>query len=502
MPKREAIAAGLILLFSTFTLASPDRANDLFIGAKDWIVANLDQFFTLTASGALLLVLALPLIPRFNVRLGADDERPEFSKLSWFAMLLSAGLASGVLYWATAEPLTHFQNSPHLSRAGLAPLSDAAARNAVTLTIFHWGLHGWGFYALTGLSVSFFAYRKQRPLALSAMIVAPARAPRLAVAIDLLGVLATVFGVATSMGIAVGGMNAAVSELSSLSISPGAQLMILAVVTVLAVVSVLLGLRRGIARLSQLNLLLSLLLLLAVLLLGPTGFILGFLASTAGDYLVQAIPMGFWTGSSAADVAWQGGWTVFYWGWWLAWAPFVGLFIARISRGRTLREFVIGVLAVPTVAVICWMAIFGGAALEGELRGGESILAAVNDDYALGTVAMIKRFGTLTVPLVVLITVLLFSWLITSLDSAALVLSTTLRDREADRSNAQKAAWGIALGLVTAALLTAGGLDALQAASIVAGLPVGVLLIICGPILVRALLQDTASVSAQPRSIP
>jgi choline/glycine/proline betaine transport protein len=492
MPKRELLAAALILSFVAITLASPETANAAFVGVKDQIVLHFDAFFTTAASAALLLVVALALVPRFNVRLGGPQDRPEFTRLSWFSMLLSAGLASGILYWATAEPLTHFQSSPHLARSGIEAGTAAAARNATALTIFHWGLHGWGFYALTGLSAAFFAYRQNRPLALSSTVFAPNQtgtARGLAIAIDLIGVLGTVFGLATSMGIAVGAMNAALGELLDLPMSATHQLWILALVTALGIGSVVLGLRRGIARLSQLNLLMSVALLLAMLLLGPTGFLLGFIATATTDYALGVLPMGFWTGSAADDVAWQGAWTVFYWGWWLAWAPSVGLFIARISRGRTLREFVTGVLLIPTAAVILWMAVFGGVALEGELSGAQSILPVVNDNYALATVATIRRMDVLALPLIVLVTVLLFSWLITSLDSVTLILCTALRSEKQNQSNPQKALWGSALGLVTAALIYAGGLDALQAAAIIAGLPIALVLLATAIVLVRALLQ-------------
>ncbi|MFB3106425.1 MAG: BCCT family transporter, partial [Pseudomonadales bacterium] len=212
----------------------------------------------------------------------------------------------------------------------------------------------------------------------------------------------------------------------------------------------------------------------------PTAFLLGFVVTSFGDYAANVIPMGFWTANSVADQNWQGEWTVFYWGWWLAWTPFVGLFIARISRGRTVREFVLGVMLVPTLSVIVWMSVFGGLALHGELSGQASIIDQVNADYAVGTVAVVRRLGVLVLPLVLVITFLLFTWLVTSIDSATLVICTLLKQDGADISAVKKTMWGVLLGVVTGLLMYVGGVTALQAASIVTGLPIGFLVLAIG----------------------
>lgn len=483
MTGREWIALLVVVAFVAGTVTNLDVANSVFVQAKDYVVVTFDWFFTGITSLCLLAVLWIGADPRFNVRLGNDDDRPEFTNLAWFAMLFSAGLASGVLYWATAEPITHFQGNPHLQMIGAEALTAHAAQVAVRITIFHWGLHGWGLYALTGLGIAYFSYRRGQPLALRAALY-PLLGERVnawpGAIVDLIGVVGTVFGVATSIGLAVAGMNAAMSELFGIAINTTNQLVIVALVVGLGIMSVISGVSRGIRRLSEINVWLSALLLLAILIVGPTAFLLGFVVTSFGDYAANVIPMGFWTANSVADQNWQGAWTVFYWGWWLAWTPFVGLFIARISRGRTVREFVLGVMLVPTLSVIVWMSVFGGLALHGELTGQPSIIDQVNADYAVGTVAVVRRLGVLVLPLVLLITFLLFTWLVTSIDSATLVICTLLKQDGADISAVKKTMWGVLLGVVTGLLMYVGGVTALQAASIVTGLPIGFLVLAIG----------------------
>ena len=477
---RQGISVAIVGLFVLFTIIDVDAAQQSFMAVKDAVVESFDWFFTLSASICLLATVWLALDSRINVRLGGDDERPEFSYLSWFCMLFSAGLASGLLYWATAEPLTHFQGSPHMTMAGIDSLSAGAAQSAITLTIFHWGFHGWGFYVLTGLAIAYQSYRNGLPLALRSTLH-PLLGERAfgwpGFAVDLIGVMGTMFGVATSIGLAVAGMNAALSKLVSVDISMANQLIIVAGVSVLGTLSVMSGVARGIRRLSELNIWLTLALLLGVVLIGPTAYLLGTVVTSMGDYTTSVIPMGFWTALGRADQDWQGAWTVFYWGWWLAWTPFVALFVARISRGRTLREFVTGVMLVPTFVVIIWMSVFGGAAIHGELNGMQSLLPAVNADYSVGTTAMIERLGVMVTPLIMIITFLLFTWLITSFDSATLVICTLLKRETREISGLQKITWGILIGTVTGLLMYMGGVSALQAASIVVGLPVGVVVL-------------------------
>lgn len=495
--KRQWLALSAIALFIcavTLDLAATQIALN---AVKEFLVRDFAGFFTGLATLCLPLVLWLGLDPRTNIKLGPPDARPVFSRLSWFAMLFSAGLASGLVYWATAEPLTHFQQNPHLGT--VAPGTAVAAVSAITLTVVHWGLHGWAFYVLVGLAIAIAVYRHDQPLALRnalwPLLCARSHGP-LGIAIDLIGVLGTVFGVATSIGLAVAGMNVALAKLGGFEPSLNQQLLIVAGVGLLGLLSVLSGVARGIRRLSVVNLWLSLLLLAAVLTIGPTGFLLQTMAAVAVDYGVNAVPMVLWTATEPSDQQWQGDWTIFYWGWWLAWTPFVGMFIARISAGRSVREFVLGVLLVPTLVVLVWMSVFGGAALYNELPttvgAADSLLPAVNADYSVGTTALIEQLGVLVLPLTVLLAVLLFSWLITSIDSATLVICHLLGGGGNDLhvTVANKWLWSCLLALVTGALMLMGGVPALQAASIVVGLPVGLVLIAIALSLVKVLFSE------------
>lgn len=478
-----ALLAGQVAL-SIFSL---ETANALLIGLKDSVVSNFDWLFVFVANATLGLVLLLGLHPRANVRLGGEGDTPEFSRFSWFAMLFSAGLASGLLYWAAAEPILHHQNNPLLALGGIEPASEAAVASALRITIFHWGLHGWGMYVLCGLAIGVYSYRHNRPLTVRSALFPllgerwidrwPGRA------VDLLALLGTVFGVATSIGLSAASLNATLSPLVGLSIAIPTQIAIVFAVCGLGVISAVSGLGRGIRRLSEINVWVSGVFLLAILALGPTIDLLTLLVTTALDYIWTAGPLGLWLGSSAEEKEWQSAWTVFYWGWWLAWMPFVSLFIARISKGRSVREFVFAVMGVPTLVIIIWMSILGGTALHQELANPGSLSVAVQQDYSLGITALLEN---LTVPALALTLTgiaafLLFTWLITSLDSATLVICHLI---ERPDEAGQQLLWGMILAAVTAALLAAGGVSALQAASIVIGLPLaGVTLLICAGLL-------------------
>jgi len=473
----------LVAVWLAAALASIDSAQLLLEAAKAWVVGHFDWLFVTVANGAIAAVLLVALHPSGKLRLGAADSRPEFGRLAWFAMLFSAGLASGLLYWATAEPILHLQANPWLSEG--SP-SGVAVTTALRVTVLHWGIHGWAFYVLAGLAISVHAHRHQRaitfrtafyPLLGSSWIDRwPGRA------IDLLALLGTICGVATSIGLSAGSMNATLSSLFSVEVGTSNQIAIIFTVCSLGILSARSGLSRGIKRLSEVNLWVSGLLLASFFALGPTRYLLELMLDTLIDYSVHVIPTGLWVGETVSERAWQADWTVFYWGWWLAWTPFVSLFIARISKGRTLREFAAAVLLVPTLVTLVWMVVLGGTAIAQEAAAPGSLSEIVQRDYSLGLVAVL---GLLSSPAVssVLIAVtafLLFTWLITSLDSATLVICHLLGVEDLP---AATVFWGLTLAAVAAVLLLAGGLGALQAASIVIGLPLaGLMLILTGSI--------------------
>lgn len=481
-----------LVLFSVFAAVDLDLANTITVAARDAVTGYFDWLLTGMVSIVLLLAIALVFHPKSSKRIGKDDEVPEFSRWSWFAMLFSAGLASGLVYWGAAEPITHFGTNPFVSDSAS---SLEAATTAVTITIFHWGLHGWGLYVVAGLAIALAAYRHDNPLAFSSAFRPLLSRTQLegptGRAIDILAIYGTVFGVATSIGLAVASMNAAIEPLIGIPMNVYSQLTIVMVVCTLGVLSVLSGVAKGIRRLSEVNVWLSLLLLLSIFAMGPSMWLLNFLPSNFFDYATSAIPMGFWVADSAAGQAWQTSWTVFYWGWWLAWTPFVAMFIARISKGRTVREFICGVLLVPALVVVVWMTVFGGTALHQELNIAGSVSEAVSKDYSLGLVATIENLvsGQTRIFLLAVVAFLLFTWLITSLDSATLVICHILRF---DHLGGMKIMWGFLLGGVTCTLMLIGGIQALQAASIIIGLPIALLMVGICLSAIRLVITDSA----------
>ncbi len=489
------VAAAAIALFVLAAIADIESASAWLGAARDAVVDRFDALFVGVATLLLVTVAGIVLHPRAGTRLGPDDARPEFGRLSWFAMLFSAGLASGVLYWGTAEPVLHFQDSPFLPAAtgeAAAASEDAAVRSALRVTLLHWGLHGWAMYVLAGLAIGVYGHRRGGTLSFRTALTPilgergvegwPGRA------VDLLALFGTVCGVATSIGLSAASMNATLGGLTGIEVGLGNQIAIVLGVCALGIASALSGLSRGIRRLSELNLWVSLALLAAFVVLGPSVDLAALLGRSLVDYGRNVVPDGLWVASSADGRAWQASWTVFYWGWWLAWTPFVSLFIARISRGRTIREFAIAVTLVPTLVTVVWMTVFGGTALHQELAQPGVISGPVNEDYSLGIVAVIGQLATPAVAtaLTAVASFLLFTWLITSLDSATLVITHLLgaHDRPA-----AKVLWGAALAAVTTVLLLFGGVPALQAASIVIGLPLAVMMVALTGGLVHDLLR-------------
>ncbi len=490
-----AIASMIMILgFVAFTIQDVEYSGAIFAQGKDFIIGALDWFYVLVVSMALFFVFWL-LVSRFgDVKLGKDDDEPDFSTFSWICMLFSAGLGSGLIYWGVAEPMYHIQDNPFMTRAGAEPGSIEAAGIALRVTIFHWGLHGWALYVLVGLSLAYFAYRKGLPLSLrSAMypILKDKVYGPWGHAVDLIGVFGTIFGLATSLGLGVGPIAAGLEKLGWMSNTTTNQMILIAVITVMGTASAASGVGRGVRILSEINVWASLGLLLLFLILGPTAFILGMVISGAGEYLWNVIPMGFWIDGDP-ERQWQSWWTIFYWGWWIAWCPFVGLFIARVSKGRTIRQFCFCVLLIPSTVVVLWMGVFGGAAVGVDLFNNAGVVDAVNADYATGVFQTIAGFGYdwLVTPITILTTILLISWFVTSSDSGTLVMCTMLSMGDESPPIKFRIFWGVTSGVVAGVLLLAGGLSALQTASIVAGLPIAVMLLLMGYGMAKTLHED------------
>lgn len=474
----------LLVAFVAFSLLAGETANETLAATKGFVLAAFDRLFIGIASATLLFVLVLALHPRTRkLRLGAEDATPEFSRFSWFSMLFSAGLASGLLYWAAAEPILHFQANP---LASVATHDVATARaTALRITIFHWGLHGWGLYVLGGLAIGLYSQRSGRAIAIRSTLIPLVGVDRVdrwpGRVVDFFALLGTVFGVATSMGLAAAALNATLHSLLGLPMAMSSQIGIVLGVCACGIASALSGLHRGVRRLSEMNVVLSAIFLGAFFVLGSSSALLLGIFDAGSDYFRTLVPLGFWRGGDEAARAWQGDWTVFYWGWWLAWMPFVSLFIARISNGRSVFEFVSAVLGVPTIVIVVWMTVLGGTALDQEIALAGSVSEAVARDYSHGIVAVLRNLAPpgVATAWIGLAAFLLFTWLITSLDSATIVITHLVGRPE---ETGHKALWGLVLAGVTAALIWTGGIGALQAASIVMGLPIAIitLLILLG----------------------
>jgi choline/glycine/proline betaine transport protein len=470
-------SAVLILAFVVFGAVFTDTARSVFSSVQSGITTYGGWFYTLSVAVFLAFVLGLLVSPYGRVKLGPDDSEPDYSYTAWFAMLFSAGMGIGLLFYSVAEPLLHF-TSPPVGEGGTAE----AARRAMQITFFHWGVHAWAIYIVVGLSLAYFAYRHDLPLTLrSALypIVGDRIYGPIGHTVDTVAVLGTMFGVATSLGLGVMQVNAGLSYLLGIPSATWVQLLLIGSITGMATISVVLGLDAGIRRLSELNLGLGLLLVLFLFAAGPTVFLMDAFVQNLGGYLQNIVSMTFRTYAFEGG-DWQSSWTLFYWAWWIAWSPFVGMFIARISRGRTIREFILGVLLVPTMVTFLWLTIFGDTAIQMVLNGGgEAVVEATNDSIPTALFALLAEFPLAGLSSAIA-TFVVVTFFVTSSDSGSLVIDIITSGGEHDPPVAQRIFWAVTEGSVAAVLLVAGGLNALQTAAITMALPfTAVLLVIC-----------------------
>ncbi len=480
----------IVAAFVAFGALFTGTAGALFPVVRDLVLAGFKWYYIAIVAFVLAFVVWLGFGGYKNVRLGGDDERPQFAYFSWFSMLFAAGMGIGLIFWGVAEPLSHFRSNPFSPTTA----DPAAAVSAMRLSFFHWGLSAWGVYALVGLTLAYFAYRRRLPLTIRSSlhpIVGEGINHRPGHVVDVLAVFGTAFGVATSLGLGVQQMATGLGRIASMEVDLFNQLLILAGATGAATLSVVSGVRRGVRWLSNLNLILSAVFLGLFLVAGPTVYLLDLLVQATGDYLQNLVGLSFWT-NTGGDSGWQEEWTLFYWGWWIAWSPFVGMFIARISQGRTVREFVIGVLLVPALLTFAWLALTGGTALHMELAGRADLLGALNRDVSLPLFATLDGLdlGALELVATGLVTLLIATYFVTSCDSGTLVITTILSAGAEEPPIAHRVLWGLGEGLLAAVLLAAGGLAALQAAAIAAGLPFAFILAIMAYGLVKALRDE------------
>ncbi|RCV91658.1 choline BCCT transporter BetT [Billgrantia montanilacus] len=463
-----------ILVFLVLTMTFTEEAGAFFDAGLAWVSQTFGWYYMLAVLAYLIFVIAIGLSRFGSIRLGPDHSRPEFSLLSWSAMLFAAGIGIDLLFFSVAEPVAHYLAPPDMT-----PESQEAMRAAVVQTFMHWGLSGWGLYVLMGMALAYFSYRHRLPLAIRSALY-PLLGKRIhgpiGNAVDITAVISTVFGIATSLGIGVMQLNYGLAYMFDVPESLSVQIILIALVVVLATISVVSGVEKGIRRLSEFNMLLALALLLFVLFQGHTLQLLDMAVNNAGDYFSTFIAKSFDTYAFAGDAAneWKMWWTIFFWGWWIAWTPFVGLFLARISRGRTIRQFVAGALGIPLAFMMVWMSVFGNSgielvAIQGIVELGEQALNT--PQTTLYTLLEYYPYIGLTAAVVTVLGIVFF---ITSADSGALVLAnftSILSDVNHDAPIKLRIFWSMMIGLVTVALLMAGGLAALQSAVVITALP-------------------------------
>ena len=490
-------SAVLILAVVAFGAIFTPTAESVFSSVQSAITTYTGWFYTLAVGLFLLFAIGIAASPYGRIKLGPDDSEPDYSYKSWFAMLFSAGMGIGLLFYSVAEPVLHFLSPP----GGGGETVDAA-RQAMQITFFHWGIHAWAIYIVVGLSLAYFAYRHDLPLTLrSALypIVGDRIYGPIGHTVDTVAVLGTMFGVATSLGLGVMQVNAGLSFLTGIPETTWVQLALIAGITAMATVSVVLGLDGGIRRLSELNLGLGLLLVTFLFIAGPTVFLMEAFVQNLGAYFQNIVSMTFRTYAFEGS-DWQSSWTLFYWAWWIAWSPFVGMFIARISRGRTIREFVVGVMLVPTLVTFMWLTVFGNTGIQIILNGGGVALQeAVQNNIPTALFALLNEFPLSAVSSGVA-TFVVITFFVTSSDSGSLVIDIITSGGKQDPPVAQRIFWAVMEGAVASVLLLAGGLGALQTAAITTALPFTIVLLVICYGLWKGLRRDSVPPPSHMRS--
>ena len=471
-------AAILILLFAAVVIGFPQRAGEWLLAAQTWASQTVGWYYLLAMTLYLIFVVVTALSGYGKIKLGADHDEPEFSYLSWAGMLFAAGISITLFFFCVSEPLTHFLQPPQ-GEAG----TQEAARQAMELLFLHWGLHGWGVFALVAMALAYFAYRHNLPLALRSALY-PLIGKRIngpiGYTVDCFGIIATVFGLGADMGFGVLQLNSGLDYLYAIPHTHPVQMALIVLMMGAAISVAVSGVDKGIRILSDINMLLACSLLLFVLFAGPPQHLLNTLVQNVGDYLGHLPGKSFDLYAYGGPSDWLGSWTVFYWAWWIAWAPFVGLFIARISRGRTIREFVFGVLFIPLGFTLAWMSIFGNSALEQALGGASELGRVAIEQPSMALYQMLQNYPWSRA--VITVTVLVsFVFFVTSADSGTVVLSTlSAHGGSADDDGPKwlRVFWGSVTALVTGGLLFAGSIDALKSAVVLTSLPFSLILLL------------------------
>lgn len=491
----SAIAGALLLL----ALIAPATSDLIFGAAQAWVVETFGWFYVASVAGFMLFVAALAVGPTGRLKLGPDDAEPDFPYVSWLAMLFAAGMGIGLMYFAVAEPVQHYIAPPEAQ-----PGTLDAAREAMVITYTHWGVHAWAIYAVVGLSLAYFAHRKGLPLTMRSSLY-PLLGKRvngwLGDLVDIFAICGTLFGIATSLGYGVAQMTSGLNYVFGLPSNVVMQVGLIVVVMGAATISVLTGVDKGVRRLSELNLFIAVCLMLFVLIVGPTLFLLRAYVQNFGLYLDHFFERTF-TLYAYEPRAWMADWTLLYWAWWISWSPFVGMFIARISRGRTVREFLIGVLLVPSGFTFLWMTVFGNTAMNLDLGvAAGAISDAVQADLSTALFHFFEHLpGTAITSVLAIGLVAVF--FVTSADSGSLVIDTLASGGAEETPRWQRIYWCVMQGLAAALLLLAGGLGALQAATLVAALPFAVIMIMACFGLARQMNADLKGEAVETEAPP
>lgn len=495
--KRVFSASGLLvvmfLVLTFWNLSETGRLTELI---QRSIVNHCGWFLVLIVNVYLVMVGYLIFGKPGTIRIGGDRAAPEFSYWSWMSMLFSAGMGIGLVFYSVAEPILHYDAPP----TGQGK-TWSAAEQAMTLTFFHWGLHAWAIYALMALGLAYFAFNEKRPLVVRSAFY-PLLGGRvdgwMGDVIDVLATVSTLFGLATSLGLGATQINAGLNYLIGLPQDLRVQAALILGITLMAICSLVLGLKRGIRRLSEINVIAAFALMTFVFLWGPTLFLLRAFVQNIGSYLSRMPDLSLWTSAYGTSAEWQSSWTVFYWAWWIAWSPFVGIFVARISYGRTVREFLCGALLVPTLLTFVWLTVFGNTALWVELMGTGGIVETVQANLATAMFFLLDQFplAPFACALGVLVVTVFF---VTSSDSASMVVDIITSGGHLNPPIIQRIFWASVEGMIAMVLLLGGGLQALQSAVIVTGLPFSIVLFLMGLSLIKALNLE---VSRRVRSGP
>lgn len=488
IPQIFFISAAIAIAFVIVAIPFRGGMASLFGSLSTLTYVNFGWFYVLSVSGLLGFLIWVALSRYGTIRLGPDDAQPEYPTVTWFAMLFAAGVGTILMFWGVAEPLSHFASPPV---AGIEAGSLDAAQHAMNIALYHFGLHTWTIFTMPALAIGYFTYRQGLPMRISSVfytVLGRRVFGPIGWAIDIVALLGTLFGVAVSVGLGTLQLNSGLNYVFGVPVSEFSQVVIVIMITLIATISVALGLDRGIKRLSEFNIVIALVVMIFVWVVGPTLFITSGTVQNFGSYLQNLPWMAFWT-EAYQGTSWQQSWTVFYWAWTISWAPYVGIFIARISKGRTIRQFVTGALGAPLLFTVIWFSVFGLAAMDLELNRGVDLTTQVEADVS---VALFHFLQNLPWPwftsILSLIVIVVF--LTTSADSAALVIDLLSRRDDQPSQTWQRIFWTLMLGLTAATLMLGGGLPALQNVITTLGFPFCILLVFMAVAMTRAMHAD------------